>query len=181
MAVALAFGMTMPNIMNATMQPLPEIAGTNHRPKVAMSRRDDAQIDRNRIHPADRNDGPLLNASQQLGLHSQRQFANLVEKQRAAVGTPHKPQRRRNGARKRALHMAEESRHGRVAPKDGAIHLHKLAAELALAGDPTAMRLCIERILPPCRERAVRFALPPIESAADIAPAISRYAAGTAC
>src|SRR5580704_14395318 len=28
MAVALAFGMTMPNIMNATMQPLPEIAGT---------------------------------------------------------------------------------------------------------------------------------------------------------
>jgi DHA1 family bicyclomycin/chloramphenicol resistance-like MFS transporter len=27
MAVAFAFGMTMPNIMNATMQPLPEIAG----------------------------------------------------------------------------------------------------------------------------------------------------------
>jgi DHA1 family bicyclomycin/chloramphenicol resistance-like MFS transporter len=27
MAVALAFGMAMPNIMNATMQPLPEIAG----------------------------------------------------------------------------------------------------------------------------------------------------------
>jgi DHA1 family bicyclomycin/chloramphenicol resistance-like MFS transporter len=27
MAVALAFGMTMPNIMNATMQPLPEISG----------------------------------------------------------------------------------------------------------------------------------------------------------
>jgi DHA1 family bicyclomycin/chloramphenicol resistance-like MFS transporter len=27
MAVALAFGLTMPNIMNATMQPLPEIAG----------------------------------------------------------------------------------------------------------------------------------------------------------
>jgi DHA1 family bicyclomycin/chloramphenicol resistance-like MFS transporter len=27
MMVALAFGMTMPNIMNATMQPLPDIAG----------------------------------------------------------------------------------------------------------------------------------------------------------
>jgi MFS transporter, DHA1 family, multidrug resistance protein len=27
MMVALAFGMTMPNVMNATMQPLPEIAG----------------------------------------------------------------------------------------------------------------------------------------------------------
>src|SRR5438876_8413329 len=34
------------------------------------------------------------------------------------------------------------------------------------------MRLCIERILPPCRERMVKFALPPIESAADIAPAM---------
>src|SRR5438105_15928836 len=34
------------------------------------------------------------------------------------------------------------------------------------------MRLCIERILPPCRERMVRFPLPPIESAADIAPAM---------
>jgi hypothetical protein len=27
------------------------------------------------------------------------------------------------------------------------------------------MRLCIERILPPCRERTVKFELPPIESA----------------
>jgi hypothetical protein len=36
-----------------------------------------------------------------------------------------------------------------------------MAVELALAGDPTAMRLCIERILPPCRERAVKFTPPP--------------------
>ena len=40
--------------------------------------------------------------------------------------------------------------------------LTRRAVELALAGDPTAMRLCLERILPPCRERAVKFALPPI-------------------
>ena len=45
--------------------------------------------------------------------------------------------------------------------------LTRRAVELALVGDPTAMRLCIERILPPCRERAVKFVLPPIESAAD--------------
>jgi hypothetical protein len=50
--------------------------------------------------------------------------------------------------------------------------LTRLAVELAFAGDPTALRLCIERILPPCRERSVKFALPPIESAADIAPAM---------
>jgi hypothetical protein len=51
--------------------------------------------------------------------------------------------------------------------------LTRKAIELALVGDPTAMRLCIERIRPPCRERAVKFVLPPIESAAaDIAPAM---------
>jgi len=50
--------------------------------------------------------------------------------------------------------------------------LTRRAVELALAGDPTAMRLCLERILPPCRERTVNFALPPIESAADIAAAM---------
>ena len=50
--------------------------------------------------------------------------------------------------------------------------LTRKAVELALVGDPTAMRLCLERILPPCRERAVRFALPPIESASDIAGAM---------
>ena len=50
--------------------------------------------------------------------------------------------------------------------------LTRKAVELALVGDPTALRLCIERILPQCRERAVKFALPPIESAADIAPAM---------
>jgi hypothetical protein len=45
-------------------------------------------------------------------------------------------------------------------------------AELALVGEPTAMRLCLERILPPCRERTVKFVLPGIESAADIAGAM---------
>jgi hypothetical protein len=50
--------------------------------------------------------------------------------------------------------------------------LTRKAVELALVGDPTAMRLCLERILPACRERAVNFALPPIESAADIAAAM---------
>ncbi len=50
--------------------------------------------------------------------------------------------------------------------------LTRKAVELALVGDPTAMRLCLERILPPCRERTVKFALPPIESASDIAGAM---------
>src|SRR5437588_12578730 len=33
--------------------------------------------------------------------------------------------------------------------------LTRRAVELALGGDPTAMRLCIERVLPACRERVV--------------------------
>jgi len=50
--------------------------------------------------------------------------------------------------------------------------LTRKAVELARVGDPSAMRLCLERLLPVCRERAVKFALPPIESAADIAAAM---------
>jgi len=43
--------------------------------------------------------------------------------------------------------------------------LTRKAVDMALAGDPTAMRLCMERVLPPCRERTVRLSLPPIEGA----------------
>jgi len=57
-------------------------------------------------------------------------------------------------------------------PASEAEALTRMAVELALVGDPTALRLCLERILPPCRERTVKFALPPIETAADIAPAM---------
>jgi hypothetical protein len=46
--------------------------------------------------------------------------------------------------------------------------LTRKAVELSLAGDPTAMRLCNERLLPPSRERPVKFTLPPIESVSDI-------------
>jgi hypothetical protein len=58
--------------------------------------------------------------------------------------------------------------------------LTRKAVEMALAGDPTALRLCLERILPPCRERMVKLALPAIESPADIAPAMRAVAAALA-
>ena len=50
--------------------------------------------------------------------------------------------------------------------------LTRKAVELAMVGEPTAMRLCLERILPACRDRTVKFPLPPIESASDIAAAM---------
>jgi len=42
------------------------------------------------------------------------------------------------------------------------------AVELALAGDTTALRLCLERILPPAKSRPIKIALPPIETGADV-------------
>ena len=58
--------------------------------------------------------------------------------------------------------------------------LTRKAVERTLAGDPTALRLCIERIVPPCRERPVKFTLPPIENAADIAAAMNAVTAALA-
>src|SRR5258705_5458931 len=85
-----------------------------------------------------------------------------------AKGPSNRPTGRRAGSRNKKTLAAA------VLLEGEAEALTRRAVELALAGDPTAMRLCIERILPPCRERAVRFALPPIESAADIASTTPR-------
>lgn len=41
------------------------------------------------------------------------------------------------------------------------------AVEMALEGDTTAMRLCMDRILPPRKDRPVEFALPALVTAAD--------------
>jgi hypothetical protein len=51
--------------------------------------------------------------------------------------------------------------------------LVRKAVELAFAGDPAAMRLCLARTIAPRRERPVAIALPPIRCDADIAPAIA--------
>jgi hypothetical protein len=45
--------------------------------------------------------------------------------------------------------------------------LTRKAIELAKGGDLTALRLCLDRICPPRKERPVSFALPPLNSAAD--------------
>ena len=104
----------------------------------------------------------------------------LVKPQRKARGRPFvkgqsgNPGGRPAGARNRRTLAAAMLLEGE------AESLTRKAVELALAGDPTAMRLCLERILPPCRQRAVKFALPPIESAADIAAAMKAVAAALA-
>ena len=44
---------------------------------------------------------------------------------------------------------------------------------MALAGDSTALRLCLDRILPPRRERLVNFKLPRLKAPDDAAEAMA--------
>jgi hypothetical protein len=51
---------------------------------------------------------------------------------------------------------------------------------LALKGDATALRLCIERLMPPCRASHHAFRLPPMKTMADLGkalPAVAREVA----
>src|SRR5215472_4053736 len=55
--------------------------------------------------------------------------------------------------------------------------LMRKAVELALAGDHAALRLCLDRVVAPRRDRMVELALPPIDSATDVLGAIKVVAA----
>jgi hypothetical protein len=63
--------------------------------------------------------------------------------------------------------------------------LTRKAIELALAGDLIALRLCLDRILPPRRERPTTFALPELRSAGDagaaMAAILTAVASGNTC
>ena len=84
------------------------------------------------------------------------------------------PAGRRPGSRNKATLAAAKLLAGEA---EG---LTRKAVEAAFAGDPMALRLCVERLLPVCRERAVKFKLPPIESPADIAAAMKAVTAALA-
>ena len=51
--------------------------------------------------------------------------------------------------------------------------LTQKAIDLALGGDMAALRLCLDRILPPRKDRPVSFTLPEINSAQDAAALVS--------
>jgi Family of unknown function (DUF5681) len=56
----------------------------------------------------------------------------------------------------------------------------KAVIERAKGGDPTAMRLCIERLIPVRKGRPVVFDLPAIETAAGVANALGAIAGAMA-
>ena len=74
----------------------------------AVRRGDDADVDLLGLAVADAEDDALLERAQQLHLEVERQLADLVEEERALVGRLELAGPRRDGARERALHVAEE-------------------------------------------------------------------------
>jgi hypothetical protein len=58
--------------------------------------------------------------------------------------------------------------------------LTQKAIDLALSGDLAALRLCLDRILPPRKDRPVSFTLPPINSVQDAAAIVSSVLAAVA-
>jgi hypothetical protein len=72
------------------------------------------------------------------------------------------PKGRPLGARNKATQCAELLLDGEAEA------LTRRAVELALAGDGMALRLCLERIIPPRRGRPVRLGLPLVRDAADL-------------
>jgi len=57
--------------------------------------------------------------------------------------------------------------------------LSRKAVELALAGDLQALKLCLDRLPPPRRERSVRLELPHISNAASAAEVAATLLAAT--
>ena len=72
--------------MQAIEQVLAETPGFHVGDQVAVGGRDDAHVDLDRLARADRLDFAFLDGAQQLDLRGRRQFADLVEEQRAARG-----------------------------------------------------------------------------------------------
>jgi hypothetical protein len=50
--------------------------------------------------------------------------------------------------------------------------LTRKAVELALEGDTTALRLCLERLVPPRKDRSITFELPPVVTVDNAAAAL---------
>ena len=85
-------------------------------------------------------------------------------------GNPGKPQGTRHKATMAALALLDGE----------AEALTRQAVTMALAGDTTALRLCLERIAPPRRDAPVTFDLPPMETARDAASAAGAELAAVA-
>jgi hypothetical protein len=78
------------------------------------------------------------------------------------------------GARNKATIIAESLLQGETET------ITRLAIERAKAGDMAALRMCLDRVAPPIRHRAIAFELPPLKSAADAVTALAAITAAVA-
>ena len=105
---------------------------------------------------------------------SQQMQGERDESGRFAKGHSGNPAGRTPGTRNRATEMAEQMFDGAC----GA--LANKAVQMALEGNAVALQLCLSRIIAPRRHRPNGFALPPLKSAADLAPAMAAIAEAAA-
>ena len=83
------------------------------------------------------------------------------------IGTSGNPAGRPVGSRNKATLAAEQLLDGR------AERLTEKAIELALGGDVTALRLCLERVIGPRRDRPIQLKLPSATKAQEIPAALA--------
>lgn len=89
---------------------------------------------------------------------------------RFAAGAPGRRRGSRNKATIAAMALMER----------GAKKLTQKALDLALAGDVTALKLCLERIAPPTRERPLMIELPMPAGPADVPATLQAILQGAA-
>ena len=90
------------------------------------------------------------------------------KKGRFLPGNPGRPQGARNAATKAAEALLDGE----------AEALTRKAVEMAIDGDVTALRLCLERVLPPRRDRPIEVDLSTLENAKDLPEAIAAVLRG---
>ena len=78
------------------------------------------------------------------------------------------PKGKPKGTRNRATTIAQDLLDGEAQA------LTRKAVELAKEGNPVALRLCIERLIPPRRDRSIAFELPKVQSAEDLPRAFAK-------
>ncbi len=113
----------------------------------------------------EQSEAPASEADDEVGKPRGRPFA---------PGRSGNPNGRPKGARSKATVLAEQLLEG-----EAEALLRKLI-EKALEGDTTALRLCVDRLVPPRRDRLVTFALPKVESAKDAGTAAAAILAACA-
>src|SRR6478672_6677485 len=100
-------------------------------------------------------------------MQDEREPVNTGEKQdgRFKPRQSGNPSGRPRGARNRTTQAVEALFDGEAET------ITRKAIELAKGGDTVALRLCMERLCPPRRDRPVSFTMPVIESVADVTKA----------